>query len=145
MGERCRVAFLKLFFGRANLLVLDEPTNYLDIDTRERVEDAMQRYPGALLLVSHDRYLIRKAANRLLILNGREAPLSFLGTYEEYLSADRSRSLTSEEQGRENERDKLELRLALLIGSKEPEEAEERQKLMMEIRQLRADIARMNI
>jgi ATPase subunit of ABC transporter with duplicated ATPase domains len=141
MGEKCRVAFIKLYFGRANLLVLDEPTNYLDIDTRERVEEALQMYPGSVILVTHDRYLIRKAANRLVIMNKEEEPHLFPGTYDEYVSRDRSRTLTAEEQNRENECGTLELRLAQLINSPEPEEAGERQALISEIRRLRAQIS----
>lgn len=141
MGEKCRVAFLKLFFGRSNLLVLDEPTNYLDIDTRERVEDALQHYPGALLIVTHDRYLICKAANRLVIMEEQAAPRYFPGTYDEYMSRNRKHQLNQEEQTRENEREQLELLLAQLIGSPKPEQAEEQGKLIQEIRRLHAEIA----
>ncbi|CAG7635906.1 ribosomal protection-like ABC-F family protein [Paenibacillus allorhizosphaerae] len=141
MGEKCRVAFLKLLFGRANMLVLDEPTNYLDIDTRERVEDALHHYPGTLLLVSHDRYLVRKTANRLVIMDGCHPPQAFPGTYDEYMSKDRSKPFTAEALRKENELGQLELRLARLIGSQEPEQPKERQELMKEIRQVRERIA----
>ena len=65
MGEKCRVAFLRLYFGGANLLVLDEPTNYLDIDTQEVMENVLKQASGALVLVSHDRMLTKSLANRL--------------------------------------------------------------------------------
>ena len=68
MGEKCRTAFLKLYFSGAHLLVLDEPSNYLDVDTREVIEQVLVSFPGAIALVSHDRYLVRKIANRLLTL-----------------------------------------------------------------------------
>ncbi|MCL6625873.1 MAG: ATP-binding cassette domain-containing protein [Alicyclobacillus shizuokensis] len=90
MGERCRVAFVKLYFSGANLLVLDEPTNYLDIDARERIEEALRAYPGALLVASHDRYLVRRVANRILHLEphagapGTQVTL-FPGPYDEWL------------------------------------------------------------
>lgn len=58
-------------------MVLDEPTNYLDIDTRERVEEALMVYPGGLVMVSHDRYLHSKVANRLVILEPSQAPKFF--------------------------------------------------------------------
>ncbi|WP_328285291.1 ATP-binding cassette domain-containing protein [Paenibacillus alkaliterrae] len=137
MGEKCRVAFLKLFFGKANLLVLDEPTNYLDISTRERVEEALRHYPGAVLLVTHDRYLVRQAANRLLVLDGNSEPILFPGTYDEYMCKDRSRALTPAEQQRDNEREMLQLRLAQLMSSEQPEDPEEQRLLMQEIRRLR--------
>lgn len=62
MGEKCRVAFLKLYFSGANLLVMDEPANYFDVETKEKVEQALQGFTGAFVVVSHDRYLIRKLA-----------------------------------------------------------------------------------
>ena len=142
MGEKCRVAFLKLYFGSANLLVLDEPTNYLDIGTRERVEEALQRYPGALLLVTHDRYLASKTANRLVIMDGQEDPYLFAGTYDDYTARRRNRPLSANEQERENECGQLELRLAQLMNSPEPQEAEASQSLALEIRQLGERIAK---
>lgn len=141
MGEKCRVAFLKLFFGQANLLVLDEPTNYLDVDTRERVEQALEGYPGALILVTHDRYLARKTANRLLLLGGASGPRLYEGTYEEYEADRRERPLSGEEQLRANRREQLEFRLTTLMSSPAPEEAEERERLMAEVRELRRRIA----
>ncbi|WP_053372593.1 ribosomal protection-like ABC-F family protein [Paenibacillus sp. FJAT-27812] len=141
MGEKCRVAFLRLYFGKANLLVLDEPTNYLDVSTREQVEEALSHYPGAVLLVTHDRYLIRQAANRLLVMDGHGEPSLFPGTYEEYLSRDRSRLLSPEEQLSQNEQEMLQLRLAWLMSSEQPAEQEDRQRLMQEIRKVRDQIS----
>lgn len=69
-GERVRLGVAGAVVSGANLLVLDEPTNYLDIDTRERLEDAIDAYPGTLLVVSHDRYLLDRLATRLLLLDG---------------------------------------------------------------------------
>jgi len=74
MGEKCRAAFLQLYFSGANLLLLDEPTNYLDIETRERMEEALAAYPGALIAVSHDRYFLRALATRVVSLAGDGAP-----------------------------------------------------------------------
>ncbi|GGD84324.1 ribosomal protection-like ABC-F family protein [Paenibacillus nasutitermitis] len=143
MGEKCRVAFLKLYFGRFNLLVLDEPTNYLDIDTRERVEEALQQYPGALLLVTHDRYLIRRTANRLIVLDKKEPPQLFPGTYEEYEARGRSRPLDAVEQEQANECGKLELRLARLMQEAEPETDLQKQVLLQEMKGLQQQIAQL--
>lgn len=55
MGEKCRIAFLILYFSDADLLALDEPTNYLDVATREQIEAALSVYRGGLILISHDR------------------------------------------------------------------------------------------
>ncbi len=71
MGEKCRIAFLKLYFSQANLLVLDEPTNFLDVETREIMEDVLSSYAGALVVVSHDRYLLQKISNRVIELDGK--------------------------------------------------------------------------
>ncbi|WP_215142209.1 ribosomal protection-like ABC-F family protein [Exiguobacterium qingdaonense] len=65
MGEKCRIAFLILYFSDAHLLALDEPTNYLDVATREQIEAALSVYPGGLLLISHDRYFHRLTARTI--------------------------------------------------------------------------------
>ena len=84
MGERCRVAFVNLYFSEANLMVLDEPTNYLDIPTRERIEEALLQYPGAMVLVSHDRALLKKVSNRVAVLKDGRVE-TYPGGYQEYL------------------------------------------------------------
>jgi len=66
LGEKSRLNLLKLLIEKPNLLLLDEPTNHLDIDAREIIETAFLNYDGAILAVSHDRYFIRKIAQRLL-------------------------------------------------------------------------------
>lgn len=69
MGEKCKLAFVKLYFSEANLLVLDEPTNYFDIAMQEIIENMLRSYQGALLFVSHDHYFCRAVANRQLLLS----------------------------------------------------------------------------
>ncbi|AQT83707.1 ABC transporter-like protein [Paenibacillus larvae subsp. larvae] len=84
MGEKCRVAFLKLYFSGANLLVLDEPANYFDVETKEKVEQALQGFTGAFVVVSHDRYLIGKLATRLLFLGQDSVLFLYEGSWQEY-------------------------------------------------------------
>lgn len=82
-GERMRLALARASVSRAPLLVLDEPTSHLDIAARERMEVALTAYEGALLLVSHDRYLLDRVVDRLVILDG-ECPSRYLGPYSEW-------------------------------------------------------------
>jgi ATP-binding cassette subfamily F protein 3 len=70
-GERARVALAMLMLSRANLLVLDEPTNHLDVESIEILEDAIEQYDGTVLLVSHDRELLRALTTRLWVLHDR--------------------------------------------------------------------------
>jgi len=79
-GERVRVALAKLLVSGANLLVLDEPTNHLDIATRERIETALEDFAGTVLLVSHDRHLLDRLAERTLVIEDGTATL-YEGNY----------------------------------------------------------------
>ncbi len=67
-GEKLRLALAKLLLSSPEMLILDEPTNGLDLPSRERVEEALEGYPGTLILVSHDRYLLKRLTNRVLKL-----------------------------------------------------------------------------
>lgn len=82
-GERARVALAKLILSEANVLLLDEPTNHLDIASREALEDALQQYPGAIVMVSHDRALIDRLVERLLIFEDGHV-VQHLGNYSSY-------------------------------------------------------------
>ena len=83
-GERARVLLLKLMLSKANLLLLDEPTNHLDITSREALEEALSGYDGTLLVVSHDRYLINKLADKVVLLTP-QGTRTYLGNYDQYL------------------------------------------------------------
>ena len=65
-GERTRLAFLGLMQDGPNCLVLDEPTNHLDIDSIEVLEDALERFDGTVVAVSHDRYFLDRIADRIV-------------------------------------------------------------------------------
>lgn len=82
-GETNRLALARLLLSRANLLLLDEPTNHLDIAARDRLEEALLAFEGTVLFSSHDRYLLNRAATRILEIAHGEARL-YHGTYEEY-------------------------------------------------------------
>jgi ATP-binding cassette subfamily F protein 3 len=68
-GEKARLALAMIVWLRPNLLVLDEPTNHLDLDMRQALEYALQSYEGALILVSHDRHMLRNSVEELLLVN----------------------------------------------------------------------------
>ena len=83
-GERGRVSLAKLMLSNANFLILDEPTNHLDIMSKEILEDAINRYEGTVLYVSHDRYFINRTASRILELTGQTF-VNYIGNYDYYL------------------------------------------------------------
>ncbi|MGO4929196.1 ATP-binding cassette domain-containing protein [Fundicoccus sp. Sow4_F4] len=64
-GEATRIALARVFAKPSNILILDEPTNFIDLNTREALEDFIIAYPGTVLLVSHDRYFVEKVADHL--------------------------------------------------------------------------------
>ena len=95
-GERARLALAKLMRRRHNLLFLDEPTNHLDMDSKEALEDALLAYPGTCVIVSHDRYFIRKLATKVFFLERTKSPVRLMRGVEnlEELSAAASVSST---------------------------------------------------
>ncbi|NLC77762.1 MAG: ABC-F family ATP-binding cassette domain-containing protein, partial [Clostridia bacterium] len=82
-GERVRAALGKIMVSDYNLLVLDEPTNYLDTFSLEAMEEVLVAYPGNLLFVSHDRRFINKVANNLLLIRDKKI-VHFPGNLEQY-------------------------------------------------------------
>jgi ATP-binding cassette subfamily F protein uup len=83
-GERNRLLLARLFALPANLLVLDEPTNDLDIETLELLEDLLLDYPGTLLLVSHDRAFLNNLVTSLLVLDGSGQVKEYVGGYDDW-------------------------------------------------------------
>lgn len=97
-GERVKVSLAKLFVSDSNTLMLDEPTNYLDIYALEALEELLQEYEGTILFVSHDRQFISSIATKILAFENGELE-SFEGSYKEFESRDSSteRDTTAEE------------------------------------------------
>ncbi|TSB44934.1 ABC-F family ATP-binding cassette domain-containing protein [Alkalicoccobacillus porphyridii] len=83
-GQRTRLALAKLLLSKPDLLILDEPTNHLDIDTLSWLEQFLKGYPGAILLVSHDRYFLDQIVNGVVELS-RQQSTKFSGNYSQYL------------------------------------------------------------
>ena len=82
-GEKARVAFMKLMLEKPNFLILDEPTNHLDIYSREILMDALEDYPGTILVVSHDRNFLDTVVNKIYELK-TDGVETFDGDYEAY-------------------------------------------------------------
>lgn len=83
-GEKIRLAFLRLFLAAPNFLLLDEPTTHLDLDGRRLLQDALQKYKGTILLVSHDIEFVRAVATSIIEIT-REGIRTFPGGYDYYL------------------------------------------------------------
>ncbi len=84
-GERNRLLLARLFAHPANLLVMDEPTNDLDIETLEILEDMLLAYTGTLLLVSHDRAFLNNLVTSTIVLDGAGSAREFVGGYDDWL------------------------------------------------------------
>ena len=133
-GEKARLSLLCLFLEKPNFLILDEPTNQLDIPTREIMEEAIQAFGGTCLVVSHDRYFLDKVAGRILELDKGHLT-EYLGNYSYY--KEKKRDLEEFEKDRN--------------GTVEPEQEEKKEEEKPEERQHRtkeepsqADISKLN-
>ncbi|HTW87206.1 MAG TPA: ABC-F family ATP-binding cassette domain-containing protein [Candidatus Binataceae bacterium] len=84
-GERARLALAKVLAHRNNCLLLDEPTNNLDIIAKDTLLEALRRFPGTVVIVSHDRYLLNELVTEVIEV-GQGAALRYLGNYDEYLA-----------------------------------------------------------
>ncbi|MGP1396847.1 MAG: ATP-binding cassette domain-containing protein, partial [Inquilinaceae bacterium] len=91
-GERNRVHLAKMLTSRANVILLDEPTNDLDVDTLRALEDALLDFPGCAVVISHDRWFLDRIATHIVAFEGDSQVVAFEGNYEEY-EADRHRRL----------------------------------------------------
>ena len=93
-GERARVALAMLMLGRANFMLLDEPTNHLDVESIEALEDAVTSFDGSVIIVSHDRELLRNVAQRVWSFSGTRID-DFAGTFGEWEAEQQSRAQTA--------------------------------------------------
>jgi ATP-binding cassette subfamily F protein 3 len=90
-GEKSRLMLARIIYASPQLLALDEPTNHLDIASREALETALAEYPGTILFVTHDRYLVQKIATHLLYIEGGTAHVfDRLSAFEEWLAQSES-------------------------------------------------------
>lgn len=82
-GEKVRLKLFELMQKNVNLLIMDEPTNHIDITTQEVLEEALKEYPGTILFISHDRYFINEIAQKILYIEDKEIT-GYLGNYDDY-------------------------------------------------------------
>ena len=138
-GERARLALALVVWQQPNLLLLDEPTNHLDLDMREALALALQEYEGAMVLVSHDRHLLRTTTDTLMLVAGGALALfdGDLDDYRDWLAARRAADRTRSESGpsrRDQKRAEAEARQA---------RARTRKPLETRLRKLEAEIDRL--
>jgi ATP-binding cassette subfamily F protein uup len=95
-GERNRLLLAKLFTQPSNLLILDEPTNDLDIETLDLLEELLMDYPGTVLLVSHDRAFINDVVTSTLVFEGDGRVNEYVGGYDDWLLQSRRKPVTTE-------------------------------------------------
>jgi ATP-binding cassette subfamily F protein 3 len=139
-GERSRLALAMTVMARPNLLLLDEPTNHLDLDMRHALNLALQEYEGAVVLVSHDRHMLRTTAEDLwLVADGRVRPYDGdLEDYGTYLQSDEREPLPdtgSRGARREDRRQR---------ARQQDELASRRRPLMQEVAGLEAELTRLS-
>lgn len=141
-GEKVKVSLAKILLNNFNILILDEPTNYLDIYSIEAVEEALINYDGTLLFVSHDRRLIEKVADTIMVIENNKIN-TFQGTFNEY----NNKALVNDSNDKDllYRRAILENKLSEVIGllsiSKNDEEKEkldlEYQKILKELNEIK--------
>ena len=109
-GQRSRVALARLTLQGANFLLLDEPTNHLDLDTQEILEQVLRQFPGTILLVTHDRWIVQALATQVWRVDGEDMRV-YKGNYEEYLklrTAETGTGVAVKANGDENKQAQLE-------------------------------------
>ncbi|MBM6028353.1 Vga family ABC-F type ribosomal protection protein [Staphylococcus epidermidis] len=126
-GEQIKVAFAKLFVSDCNTLILDEPTNYLDIDAVEALEELLITYEGVVLFASYDKKFIQNLAEQLLIIENNKVK-KFEGTYIEYLKIKDKPKLNTNEKELKEKKMILEMQISSLLSKISMEENEEKNK-----------------
>jgi ATPase subunit of ABC transporter with duplicated ATPase domains len=86
-GLKLRVLLAQALFSRPDVLLLDEPTNHMDMESIESLQIGLEKYPGTLIFVSHDREFVGALANRVIELKPGGGVVDFKGSYDEYLEA----------------------------------------------------------
>ena len=147
-GEKARVALAKVIASKANFLMLDEPTNHLDIHSVDLLVEALNKYEGSLILVSHDRYFISRIANKIWEIDDQKIR-EFKGTYAEWEDW-KERKLKAEAANKKNETvapkiEKPEIKNEKPVEKNISNDAKkELQKLKNQFKQLEEKISKLN-
>ena len=138
-GERGRLSLLKIMLKGANFLVLDEPTNHLDIDSKEILENALEKYDGTVLSISHDRYFLNKTSNKIFEMTPTSINV-FLGDYDYYVEKTTTEKFPEEEYISKTELNKRK-KEEREIRNKNKALKKEKQNLMKEIQKLEQELS----
>ena len=136
-GEKRRLHLLSILYQNPNFLILDEPTNDLDLLTLQVLEEFLLDFPGCVVIVSHDRYFLDKLVDHLLVFEGKGETSDFSGTYTEYRAY--LKAITNEDEEVENEKTET------IVAVQEPKkkinynDKKEYDKLTKEIEKLEAE------
>ena len=138
-GERARVALMQLILKGANVLLLDEPTNHLDLLAQEALQEALERFPGTILLVSHDRYLVRAMASEIWHVDDQEQILRvYPYGYEEYAGA------RAEQRGRESKTEEAQTSRTHSVSAAHRERVPSIGEVEAHIEELESELASLN-
>jgi ATP-binding cassette subfamily F protein uup len=97
-GEKRRLYLLRVLMEAPNILILDEPTNDLDIETLTILEDYLDEFPGAVISVSHDRYFLDRVATKIFSFEGDGDVVQYTGNYTDYKEDNRQKDINSAEE-----------------------------------------------
>lgn len=140
-GEKRRLYLLTVLMRSPNFLILDEPTNDLDIVTLNVLEDYLSKFRGPVLIVSHDRYFLDKIADHLFVFTGNGEVKDFPGTYTEYREFEKERELERERAEREKKNLKVQSQAAVQNTAETKKKLSYREK--KELEQIEKDLERL--
>jgi ATP-binding cassette subfamily F protein uup len=132
-GEKRRLMLLTVLIKNPNFLILDEPTNDLDLLTLQTLEDYLQFFPGCLLIVSHDRYFMDKLVDHLFVFEGNGVIRDFPGNYSEYRRQADKEEKTERQQQREEKVQPAKEKSKLRLSYKEKYELEQLDQLIPQL------------
>lgn len=148
-GQKSKVAFAKILFSKAEIVLLDEPTNHLDLESKEYIMNYLQKYPGIILVISHDIPFLNRVTNKTLHLDKQKHNMElFLGSYETFQKRLEEEKKTNERIAikQEKEEEKLMKIIAKYIrgNEKKAKIAKDRQKKLARLEQNKVVLERLS-